>query len=519
MKRVSNLINKIRGKRDSLHLVVEAGNKEAVEVLLNKGADVNMINRNGKAPLYYAARSGRKEIVDVLLNNRADVNMGAVDVIGRTVNTPLHLAAEFGHKEVAEVLLNNGANVNMTDEIERAPLHYAAKFGHKEVAEVLLNNGANVNMIDETGGTPLHCAARSGYEGVAEVLLNNGANVNMIDKAEKTPLHYTAGFGREKMAGVFLSNIDIMDLNRQAPPHIITSLGDMCSSNNILFLRGIHSNPERFQGLTEAEARSLSKFPEELTVLSSAGFDFTKYVSNVDSIIEFYIVYSLFNTSSEGYRIQQDVLKLMDLNVKYIIACDVIFGSYEIRKNLEQNLSTIRFGSTKYYERVLNFWSAFEKKFRPFLLERAEEAILKFRGLEGVNLIAQRILEYLSDKDMRSLIGAALTGGGVVEEALKDIKDSREKIIVKLKRPVEQNMAALHTGEYTPPYSGEAVSFSRDESYEEGAVALPSYFDQMNIGASGSASQVDNQPDSRMSDVNTENFRVGRGSSVGWRPF
>ncbi|WP_349966888.1 hypothetical protein [Wolbachia endosymbiont of Armadillidium arcangelii] len=38
MKRVSNLINKIRGKRDSLHLVVEAGNKEAVEVLLNKGA-------------------------------------------------------------------------------------------------------------------------------------------------------------------------------------------------------------------------------------------------------------------------------------------------------------------------------------------------------------------------------------------------------------------------------------------------------------------------------------------------
>ncbi len=45
------------------------------------------------------------------------------------------------------------------------------------------------------------------------------------------------------------------------------------------------------------------------------------------------------------------------------------------------------------------------------------------------------------------------------------------------------------------------------------------WYNQMNIGASGSASQVDNQPDSRMSDVNTENFRVGRGSSVGWRPF
>jgi len=123
-----------------LHLAVENGNKEVVELLLSKGACVKAVTKYNLTPLHLAAENGNKEVVELLLNNGADVNT----VTNHSV-TPLHLAASHGHKEVVELLLNNGADVNAVNNSGWTPLHPAAEKGHKEVVELLLSKGASVD--------------------------------------------------------------------------------------------------------------------------------------------------------------------------------------------------------------------------------------------------------------------------------------------------------------------------------------------------------------------------------------
>ena len=56
--------------------------------------------------MHEAANTGNKEIVELLIAKGADVNVMRFD------GTPLHLAAVIGHKEIIEILIAKGADVN-----------------------------------------------------------------------------------------------------------------------------------------------------------------------------------------------------------------------------------------------------------------------------------------------------------------------------------------------------------------------------------------------------------------------
>ncbi len=46
-----------------------------VEYLLDKGANMNVLNRHGETPLHYCARYGRKSIASMLVERGADVTI------------------------------------------------------------------------------------------------------------------------------------------------------------------------------------------------------------------------------------------------------------------------------------------------------------------------------------------------------------------------------------------------------------------------------------------------------------
>jgi ankyrin repeat protein len=86
--------------------------------------------------LVYAASWGRGEAVDLLLDRGAQVNLipAGFDYSG----TPLHYAALNGHRSVVDQLLNRGADPAVRDtKIGTLPEGWAEHGGHLELAEYL----------------------------------------------------------------------------------------------------------------------------------------------------------------------------------------------------------------------------------------------------------------------------------------------------------------------------------------------------------------------------------------------
>jgi ankyrin repeat protein len=81
---------------------------------------VNVKDKRGFTPLHWASISGHKEAVELLIDNGADVN-----AMRGGGGTPLSYAASWGHEEIVELLIANGADVNVKDAFSETPLDVA----------------------------------------------------------------------------------------------------------------------------------------------------------------------------------------------------------------------------------------------------------------------------------------------------------------------------------------------------------------------------------------------------------
>ncbi|SPO07333.1 uncharacterized protein DNG_10027 [Cephalotrichum gorgonifer] len=117
------------------------GHKEIVEMLLEKGADINAQGGGGYGTALIAASArGYKEIVEMLLEKGADINARG----GGGYSTALMAASAGGHKEIIEMLLEKGADINTQGGSGYGTALIAAS-GHKEIIEILLEKGADIN--------------------------------------------------------------------------------------------------------------------------------------------------------------------------------------------------------------------------------------------------------------------------------------------------------------------------------------------------------------------------------------
>ncbi|TET39402.1 MAG: ankyrin repeat domain-containing protein [Planctomycetota bacterium] len=114
--------------------VFKSGYRNAVVLLIQKGADVNVRwEPRGETPLHYAVMFGKKDFIPLLAKNGADVNAGSLS----DRKTPLHYAVICQREKLIKTLIKNGANVNAQDNQFNTPLDYAFDNGHEVMALLL----------------------------------------------------------------------------------------------------------------------------------------------------------------------------------------------------------------------------------------------------------------------------------------------------------------------------------------------------------------------------------------------
>ena len=133
-------VNANSGKRGPpLHAALLFEHPETVSLLLQHKADVHIRSTASAkwVPLHFASCNGNANIVQLLLDRGADIN-----ALSNVHNTPLYLASRGGHPEVTRVLLKHGADVHIRGEDGRTPFETAILNKHVEVAQILSEYGA-----------------------------------------------------------------------------------------------------------------------------------------------------------------------------------------------------------------------------------------------------------------------------------------------------------------------------------------------------------------------------------------
>jgi len=191
-----------------------------VELLLDNGANPNVVEWMGYAPLGWVVRDSHYgidlankdrivEVVKLLLAHGANPNYRLANQKSKTINdvsltgaTPLLLAAEVNNLAAVKALLDGGADPRSVTEQGTTALILSAGGGTDiqrmrvpeerafalETAKLLVERGVDVNAVGQYGWTALHAAAYQGLTDVISFLVSKGADVNQMDVFGQTPL-------------------------------------------------------------------------------------------------------------------------------------------------------------------------------------------------------------------------------------------------------------------------------------------------------------------------------------------
>lgn len=161
------------------HAAAVADAVDALDLLLQYGANLDTEDGDGWTPLHFACANGREHAVEWLVQNGASQRISTSDGW-----LPFHVAAHSGQTEVGRILAAQGQDVRETTESEHEPIHLAVDSQSIEFVKWLLNdtNGAAATALDPDGWLPMHSAASAGNEDILRHLYGSGMRVSINAK-------------------------------------------------------------------------------------------------------------------------------------------------------------------------------------------------------------------------------------------------------------------------------------------------------------------------------------------------
>ncbi len=181
-----------------LHYLAIEDEAEAVRVLLQCGANVNRLSRDGDAILNDTMHASI-DTVRQLVEAGADVNYRT-----RCYGAPLHVVAPPDIETKIDLLLDAGADIYAENNSWETPLNAMVFNGHEDGVRTLLRRGADPNHQSGDGSTAILAFGPETRLKIVEMLAGAGADLKFGGDGCGTVLHSAAYYGKEDVVRYLL---------------------------------------------------------------------------------------------------------------------------------------------------------------------------------------------------------------------------------------------------------------------------------------------------------------------------
>lgn len=152
----------------------ESDNIATLQLLAEKGVDINMFVNDERSKLNYSARNDKVDLVKFLLT-LPGINVNSKSING---NTPLHMVSDI---KIVKMLVEAGADINAIGETDQTPI---MTMTNKSKVKYLVSKGADLTFKNKDGKTIYDLVDKSWFKTPLDFVKEQVENLDKPDILE-----------------------------------------------------------------------------------------------------------------------------------------------------------------------------------------------------------------------------------------------------------------------------------------------------------------------------------------------
>lgn len=271
----------------ALHFAAQGGSAEVADLLLARGAFINLQSHShGMTPLMIAVWHRRPAVARVLLAHadidpsvRSRLGATAEDMVGQATPQDAELKLIFAEfRARAEALRHSQPLIGTLGDKTLSPAAMERRVAAQLAMGADPDSAAPIHDRDNPGHTPLLIAARDGHAAAVRALLDVGADMTLVDHFMLAhPAHKAAYMGRDEVLQALCEHprfAEIADV--QGPFNGYTALHDAvwqghAEAVRLLIDAGVALDRRGHDGQTAADMAARFGFEDIRAMLERAG--------------------------------------------------------------------------------------------------------------------------------------------------------------------------------------------------------------------------------------------------------